>query len=40
LGTAPGVEGIEIHWPSGRREVLGPGPRGSRLTILEGQGVF
>ena len=35
--SAEGEPDVEIHWPSGRIDRLGPLPQGRYLEILEGQ---
>jgi hypothetical protein len=39
LGTAREYESLEILWPSGARENLGPGRADRRLVVREGKGV-
>jgi len=38
LGSASEAEALEIRWPSGEVEKLGPVRRGDRLTVVEGLG--
>ena len=39
LGPAQGYLELEVHWPSGAVEQLGPGAAGRRLVIVEGRGI-
>jgi hypothetical protein len=39
LGSAKGVDALEVVWPSGQLDKLGPQPGGRTLTITEGAGV-
>jgi enediyne biosynthesis protein E4 len=39
LGQASKVEGLEVRWPSGRVEKLGPHDAGQTLVVREGDGV-
>jgi len=38
LGTADKAEAIEVFWPSGQLDKLGPQPAGRTVTITEGAG--
>jgi hypothetical protein len=39
LGEAQGYAALEVRWPSGRVEQLGPGAAGRRISIREGAGI-
>jgi hypothetical protein len=39
LGQASSVQQVEIHWPGGQVETLGPQQAGQTLQITEGKGV-
>jgi hypothetical protein len=39
LGTASKVEQVEIRWPSGQVDRLGPQDAGQTLVVIEGKGV-
>jgi hypothetical protein len=39
LGTAKGVEAVEVSWPSGQVDKLGPQAAGRTLVVTEGAGV-
>jgi hypothetical protein len=39
LGSAKGVDAIEVAWPSGQLDRLGPQPAGRALVVTEGAGV-
>ena len=36
LGAAKGVESLEVAWPSGQVDRLGPQPAGRTLVLTEG----
>ena len=38
LGSAKGVEALEVVWPSGQRDTLGPQAGGRTLVVTEGGG--
>jgi hypothetical protein len=38
LGTADKVDAIEVFWPSGQLDKLGPQPAGRTVTVTEGAG--
>ena len=38
LGSAKGVEALEVAWPSGQRDTLGPQAGGRTLVVTEGGG--
>ncbi len=38
LGSAKGVEALEVVWPSGQRDTLGPQTGGRTLVVTEGGG--
>jgi hypothetical protein len=40
LGAADGIDRLEIRWPSGKTESLGPVPPNQILTIREGSGII
>jgi hypothetical protein len=39
LGSASDVDKLEIHWPSGKIEVLNKPPTDRILTVVEGKGI-
>jgi hypothetical protein len=39
LGGAPGVDRLEIRWPAGGTEVVGPVAGGQVVTVTEGLGI-
>lgn len=38
LGDAPEAGGLDVYWPSGRRETFPPPPTGRYTTLTEGRG--
>src|SRR5262245_36081033 len=39
LGEASAVDAVEVQWPGGNLEKIGPLPAGQIVTITEGRGV-
>ena len=39
LGDAARYEALEVRWPSGRVETLGPGEANRTLVLREGEGI-
>jgi hypothetical protein len=39
LGESKKIDSVEIHWPSGKTETLGPLAADQFYSVLEGHGV-
>src|SRR5262249_18493945 len=40
LGSASGLDGIRIAWPSGKVDIIGAVPANQTMTIKEGSGIM
>jgi hypothetical protein len=39
LGTVPRLDRVEIRWPDGTTQALGPVDAGQIVTVVEGRGI-